>query len=337
MSSERVRSPRRSGGSIDRIAVIKVGWSEDYQGGPVEAAHKHVKQHKDGHEKYNFLPGPDGRFYAYAPPVSGYEVAPRPERLDGWLVFSVAKHPRRSGLYLTGWYEAASFAGEYLPRPEYDTSAATLPLDDAGEWFSYTVSADKAVQIYPDETPFVFRGDHMKRSPVYYLRGNGAKAEWCKKLINQLLTIRRSLGDNAGSRGWPRPAGGAGVCADPKLRKEVEVAAVKAVRAHFPDRKFEIDDRQNEKCGFDLLVRSRINARHELHVEVKGTQNTAPHFLMSRSEYAYMLANPQKWRLAMVTQALSKKPLVEIMDVKQAKARFFWNEFSWHATARMGP
>lgn len=42
-----------------KIAVIKTGWSDDFKGSPVQANHKHVKKFKDGHEKFNFLAGPD--------------------------------------------------------------------------------------------------------------------------------------------------------------------------------------------------------------------------------------------------------------------------------------
>jgi hypothetical protein len=304
-------------------------------GSPVEAAHKHVRTFKDGHEKYNFLPGPDQRFYAYTPPVGAFEAAPKPKELEGWLVFSVAKAPGRPGLYLTGWYEDAIFEGAYTSRPEYLSNKSALPLDDHDAEFTYTLSADNSVQIDPTTQTFVFPGDHMKRSPVYYLRGNGAKAEWCEELAEKLLAIRRdhTKGRNT-VRGGVAGSGRGGICADPEKRKEVEEAAIATVKARFPEDKFDIDDRQMAKCGFDLLVRAKTEARKELHIEVKGTQNNSPHFLMSHREYAYMLANPRHWRLAMVTNALTKTPKLEIMEAREAQERFFWKEFTWHATAK---
>lgn len=318
-----------------KIAVIKTGWSEDYAGSPVEAAHEHVRKFNDGHEKYNFLPGPDGRYYAYTPPVGGFMVAPKPKDPDGWLVFSVAKAPKRPGLYLTGWYEDATFEGDYTPRPEYRQRPPSLPLDDQGEAFSYTLSSETAVRINPDEMPFVFPGDHMKRSPIYYLSGNGPKAAWCKELAEELLEIRRKHRDGVRSaKGSVRGSLKGGICADAERRKEVEEAAIAFVKAHYPKSRFEIDDRQMAKCGFDLLVRQKADLRRELHVEVKGTQNASPHFLMSHREYAYMLANPRHWRLAMVTDALTTKPRLEIMGGEAVQARFFWKVFTWHATAK---
>lgn len=317
----------------DKIAVIKTGWSDDFKGSPVEADHKHVKKFKDGHEKFNFLPGPDQRFYAYTPPVGSAEVAPKPKDRDGWLVFAVAKRPKRPGLYLTGWYENATFAGEYVDRIEY--RRGKFPLDDGGLRFSFTVSSDAAVQIDPDETPFVFPGDHMKRSPVYYLRGNGGKEPWCEGLARKLLAIRNAYRPSHRLVLRTKTGGGrGGICADPERRKQVEDAAIARVMAQYPKPTYQVVDRQKDNCGFDLLVRPARGPKAELHIEVKGTQNSEPHFLMSRREYAYMAANPRHWRLAMVTKALSGEPELEVMNASEARQRFFWEEFAWHATSR---
>lgn len=317
-----------------RIAVIKTGWSDDFKGSPVEADHKHVKRFKDGHEKFNFLPAPDGRFYAYTPPVGGAEVAPQPKEKDDWLVFSVAKRPKRPGLYLTGWYENATFAGSYVDRIEYN-DGGVFPLDDHDGNFSFTLSSDDAVQIDPDETPFVFPGDHMKRSPIYYLRGNGKKQPWCEDLAKDLLRIRKSHQFTQSNVLRTKVGGGrGGICADPERRRQVEEAAIAKLLAEYPQPAYEVVDRQKDNCGFDLLVRPARNPKAELHIEVKGTQNSKPHFLMSRREYAYMLANPRHWRLAMVTNALSEKPKLEIWNASEARQRFFWEEFTWHATSR---
>jgi len=100
-----------------KIAIIKTRWSDDFMGSPVVANHKHAKEAKDGHEKYNFLPGPDGRYYAYTPPIGESWAIPNPKEPEGWLIFSVAKRPGQKGLYLTGWYEDASFSDAgYLIR-----------------------------------------------------------------------------------------------------------------------------------------------------------------------------------------------------------------------------
>jgi hypothetical protein len=316
-----------------KIAIIKTGWSDDFRGSPVEADHRYVREFGDGSEKYNFLPGPDRRFYAYTPPMGKKIAAPKPKEPKGWLVFSVSKKPRERGLYLTGWYEGATFVGRFAARPEYDFARPTLPLDDNDEPYSYVLSAPKAVHLDSRVNKHVFAGDHMRRASIVYLRGNGPKESWRERLAQRLLEIRRRWNEGEFRDQSAVIGGQTGICADAKRRKEVEDAAVALVKAHYPKTRYEIIDRQSAKCGFDLLVRAKRSEK-ELHIEVKGTQNSAPHFLMSHKEYAYMLATPRRWRLAMVTEALSKSPNLFIMDAKKAKTRFSWKEFTWHAVGK---
>lgn len=315
-----------------KIAVIKTGWSEDYRGAVVEAAHAYVSEFKDGHEKFNFLPGPDGRFYAYTPPIGRQFSPPQPDDPDDWLVFAVAKAPNRPGVYLVGWYENARFLGEYRSRPEYDEASPAIPLDGQGETFSYTLVADQAVAIPYEARQFSFPGDHLKRSPIYYLRGNGRSEAWREELAQQLLRVRKSYTPPVTSQPVnPNESKKGGISADPVRRKEVEEAAIRRVKAEFPKPNFKIKDRQMDKCGFDLLVTDRKG--NELHIEVKGTAMPRPHFLMSRNEYGYMRANPKPWRLAMVTDALGK-PKLKLFTAREAEKEFLWEEFTWRGIAR---
>lgn len=318
---------------MQKIAVIKTGWS-DFVGGAVEGAHSHIQSFQDGHERYNFRPDEDGRFYAYTPPLGASSAAPKPKQLDGWLVFSVARSPARGGLYVTGWYEDATFEGSYVTRPEYGRRRPSLPHADSGEPYAYTLSAPRAVQIDPLTSPHTVPGDHMKRAPIYYLRGNGTSGEWREQLALKLLQLRQRWNKGVERSRVPiSRAGSGGVCSDAERRREVEQAAIAAVKGYYSERGFEIVNRQSDNCGFDLLVRQKSGSRAEFHVEVKGTQNASPQFLMSHNEYAYMEANPRTWRLAMVTSALSRTPKVQVMEAKDARAQFTWREFTWQATA----
>lgn len=319
---------------LERVAVIKTGWSDDFQGAEVEGAHKHVRERGFGHEKYNFLKAPNDTYCIYVPPIRE-KFAPNPKEKQGWLVFHLAKHPKRNGLYLIGWYEDVEFLGGYESRPEYGRKGCALPLDNDGEQFGYMARSTNAVQLDPLATPHVFPGEYMKRAPVFYLRGGTKTEPWRTKLAAQLLAIRKSHG-KAGSI---RPkivadAGGSGICADPERRKEVEQKAIDAVMAHYPENKFEVIDKQKAKCGFDLLVRPKAQPDDELHIEVKGTQLKQPHFLMSKNEYAHMLSHPDQWRLAVLTDALAPKPTLEIYTAKEAQATFRWDVFSWHGTLK---
>jgi hypothetical protein len=315
----------------NKIAVIKTGWCETYDGDLVGGAHANVTTFGEGHERYNFRPGADGRYYGYTPPIGKTEAAPSPKDRRGWLVFVVAKEPRRPGIYLVGWYEGAEFQGAYEPRPEYDARPHLLERDAHGGPFSYTLVAGAATLIPTPARTFSFRGDRMKRTSISYLRGNGEKGAWREELASSLLAARKRF-SVAAAKVLATSVGdaGGGICGDKERRKEVEEAAVARVRAHFGD-EFHFVDRQRDKCGFDLLFTHKESGE-EHHVEVKGTAMLQPHFFMSANELAYARKWPQ-WQLAIVSDALGAREL-QLMNYQEAKAAFDWQVCTWHATLR---
>lgn len=311
-----------------KIAVLKTGWCDFYNGDVVKGAHDYIKSHKDGHERYNFKPGPDGIYYGYTPPISD-KYAPAPTDKNDWLVFVLAKKPKEAGLYLVGWYENAVFADDYTPRPEYQTKPATLERDAGGGQFSYILSATTATLIAGPDRIYRFVGSHMKRAPIYYLRGTDAKDPWRQKLAQELLKAKATHLKSTQHKAIPRAPQG-GICADAERRKETENAAVALVQSYYAKR-YTCIDRQHDNCGYDLHFVHRKTGE-ELHVEVKGTAGTRPHFFISSNEHNHAKMHPF-WRLAMVTEALGEGKL-EVMDYKAASKRFRWDPFVWHATER---
>ena len=170
---------------LERLAVIKTAWSDDYSGSDVDGDFKFVDDHKEGHERFNFQPSPDGRYYGYLPPIGDGGV-PRPLHRDGWLLAFVAKKPRKTGLYLVGWYENASFQPKYRPRPEYETSAG-FAMDRKGDRFVYCIEAAKAYLIPRTERTFSFKGDKVKSTPIAYLKGGKYKDLWRQQLADALI------------------------------------------------------------------------------------------------------------------------------------------------------
>jgi hypothetical protein len=322
---------------FDKIAVINVGWSDDYQGSPVVGAFRYLKEGV-GHERYNFRPGPDGRYFGYAPPLGERRNPPAPKETDGWLVFVVSKRPTGAGLYLVGWYEDAEFLCAYAPRPDADD----LGLDPEGEPYGHTLVAPKAFVVPPVFRTRSVSGDHLKRSYAY-LRGNGLKDPWRRELATKLLGFRdQYLARDYVDAAVVSPAPTAGITADATRRKEVEDKSVEAVKRHFTG--WNCKDRQKDKCGYDLLFRHRISGR-EVHVEVKGTQATQPHFFISFNELRYAenaagsggsrrTEEAPTWQLAMVTDALGPKPTVTLYDLPQMKKMFLLETYTWHATVK---
>ena len=177
---------------FDRIAIIKTGWSDDYRGAEVTGNYSY--QHPD-HEKVNFLPGPDGRYFCYVPPIGGnkkvrpFGSAPKPTNPNGWLVFAVSRNPRSGGLYVVGWYEDAFFLHRHEVRPEYADGEPWFGRGDDGHEIVYTITAPRAYAVdAPDRTEW-FSGDVMKRH-ILYLRGHAKPGNYEENLAKKLLAYR---------------------------------------------------------------------------------------------------------------------------------------------------
>lgn len=326
--------------NFPRIAVINIGWSDDYRGAAVRGNFGYLAKGV-GHEKFNFLPDQRGEFYAYTPPLGEQQSPPMPNEADDWLIFAVSRRPGRSGLYLVGWYEGATFMRGYVNRPD----AAALGEDSDGGRFTYTLRASRAYPIPLALRDRSIRGDHVKRSYAY-LRGNGARETWRAKLAKKLLAYRTEYLKRlvqAPAEETPK----LGFCGSPKRRKEIEEKAVEAVKAALPD--WHCKTKEAEKCGYDLLCTHKTTG-DLLHVEVKGTSYDKPHFFMTINErdYARKTApNDRKnrtsrdgkvrplWRLAVVHD-VDHAGVVTFYTHAEMTAAFDLSPYAFHATLKPG-
>lgn len=306
----------------ERIALVKTGWSDDYEGGPVLGRHAHVQEYDEAHERFNFLQRTDGQFYGYLPPIGKKERPPQPMVKDGWLLVFVSAKNGNGPLTVVGWYEDAIFHDEYIPRPEYETSSG-FETDVHGNKYSYCLSARTAHLIPAASRTDTVSGDHFKRTPVLYVRGNGKDDLWRLKLARfaESLVSQGTTPDQLPPKlSFP----------DPEKRKRVEKAAIEAAKK-FLHKNYHIKDRQKDNCGYDLLARHRKSGE-ELHVEVKGTSSVIMHFYMSRNEFRYM-PSPQ-WRLILVSDALGKAKTTLFTAAKVRQA-FSIDPFAWEATTKL--
>ena len=305
-----------------QIALVKTGWSDEYQGEPVLGRYAHITEFDEAHERFNFQKTSNGRFYGYLPPIGQKERPPQPKIQDGWLLIFVSARNGNGPLTVVGWYEDATLHSEYTDRPEYNTEP-DFDTDVHGEKFGYCISADIAHLIPVGSRTQKISGDHFRKSPVLYLRGNGKNESWRQELATlaeELVANPPSDTDSAPPRiTFP----------DPEHRKKVELAAINAAIKYL-SKENTVTDRQKHHCGYDLLARHRETGE-ELHVEVKGTSNEIMHFYMTRGEYHHM-PTPQ-WRMIMVTHALAK-PKLTLLSYKEVMKVFDLKPFAWEATAR---
>lgn len=324
--------------NFSRIAVINTGWSDDYQSSEVVGGFSYLASGV-GHEKYNFLPGPNGRFYGYAPPLGKHQSPPMPVEADGWLVFVVSKRPGSKGLYLVGWYEDATFLRDYLPRPDADD----FGRDSSGGKFLYALYSDVARCIPLSLRDKKISNDHVRRSYAY-LRGNGNSEPWRDALARQLLKLREEFIERLATSDSDEQDLPPQFNVDPARRREIEKKAEAAVEAHFAG--WTCVNRAVEKCGYDLLF-TNPRTGEELHVEVKGTARDVPHFFMTQREYLYgkkLSANdpkskvkrdkqPPLWRLAVV-HSIDAQPTVNIHSFDEMESTFDIVPYAHHATIK---
>jgi len=97
----------------------------------------------------------------------------------------------------------------------------------------------------------------------------------------------------------------------------VEEAAERAVVSYYQKKRFAEKRVAKLKCGYDYIF---TKGRTHLHVEVKGTSTAYEQFFLTRNENKYR--NDPRWRLGMVTNALSEQPNVKIYDNRTFGAEF---------------
>lgn len=306
----------------ERIALVKTGWSDHYEGGPVLGRYAHIQEFDEAHERFNFLRHSDGRFYGCLPPIGQSERPPQPRVKDDWLLVFVSARDGNGPLTVVGWYEGATFHEKYIPRPEYSDSDG-LELDIHGSKYNYCLSAYSAHLIPTAERTATVPGDRFRRTPVLYLRGNGKDDAWRRELAEFAESLVSARAKSKPSQPWL-------AFPDPERRKRVEEAAINAAKELLQKKKYHVKDRQKDKCGYDLLARHRKTGA-VLHVEVKGTSGQARHFYMSRNELRYM-PSPQ-WRLIMVCDALGSAQ-VEMLTAKEVHRKFSIDPFAWEAVAK---
>lgn len=110
----------------------------------------------------------------------------------------------------------------------------------------------------------------------------------------------------------------------------VERAACKVVCKHFKNRGYKVVSREKEKVGYDFVVSK--NGK-ELHVEVKGVSGNVQKFPITINEVDCARLD-SNFRLAVVTEARSRKPRIQFFTPKEFSKRFELKPIAFFAEAR---
>jgi len=319
---------------MKKVMWVKFGWSEYYRGGPVDGNFRWLNEGDgEGHEAFNFMPGPDGGYYCYVPPHGRASASPSSDEPHGWTVICLAKFPSQKGVHVVGWYQNATLMGEQVPRPEYEAGIG-FRLDVQGAEFSYSIKSDTAFFVPPEARTAPFSHPSVKQAKFSYLTGPGIETTAAKAEILEILEAELArLAPLAIAQ--PNPVNAPDELEDdidplgrfgtPEHRRTVELAAERAATTELERLGYRVVRRSDEKIGYDLQAIPNQGG-NELYVEVKGTSGADRRFYMTPKEREF--TSTDGWRLAMVTDALGN-PDVKIFTCKQMEQRFSLQPMVW--------
>jgi len=333
---------------MKKVIWIKTGWSEYYQGGPVDGNFDYLSESRkrserdvkrEGHEAFNFLPFPDGSYGIYLPPQAGDSI-PHNEDSIGWTVVCLSKKPEQKGIHVVGWLENATLLGEFFDRPEYK-SGELFRLTHERHKFAYCIKSDVAYIVPPSARNRPFSHTSIRQGKYSFLGGPGEKitqnkVEVLKILQNELSVLKSlaimnptssSMDDKDNDEVDPFSSFGTA-----EHRRQVEKAAVELVTRHFSGKGYIVESHENLNCGYDLYAKNEKQSKI-LEIEVKGTASTEENFFLTRNEHYYMNAGTRDWRLVLVTDALNN-PVLRVYTAKQIRKRFLMEPLAWKCTLK---
>lgn len=318
-----------------KILWVKTGWADKYAGEDVDGNFPWVAEGEVGHETYNFEPGSNGTYYCYVPPQGRKGAQPKHLDPDGWTVVCLAKDPKRKGIHVVGWYENATLEGEYKYRPESPETGKAPQDGKEGEWL-YSIRSKKAFLVPTEQRTRPFSHVSVRQGKYSFLEGPSVVVTPNKRVVLRLIEDRLKA-----LRGVA-VANPAGAAADddedpyknfgtPEHRRKVEKAAERFVIAHYESRGYSCENMTKKPVGFDFRF---TKGRQVLCVEVKGTSGEQERFFISRRER--VTSKRPGWRFAMVTSALSSKPVLRQYALPEFDRRFELECLAYEGTRR-GP
>ena len=99
---------------------------------------------------------------------------------------------------------------------------------------------------------------------------------------------------------------------DPEHNVKVEKAAVRTVRKYFERLGYTVESVERDNVGWDLEAKFGVRRCLRLRIEVKGLSGSGPVVELTPNEYEKFQEEADDYRLAIVTDALSRTPRLMI-------------------------
>lgn len=121
---------------------------------------------------------------------------------------------------------------------------------------------------------------------------------------------------------------------DQEMRDRVERAAIEHAKREYA-RYGLVKSVEAENLGYDLAVVDQVSGELRLKVEVKGTAGEEEHFYLTRNEHRAANADPERWRLAVVVDALHE-PALQEYSFQGMEKMFTKTPLVWHCEPKRG-
>lgn len=286
-----------------RILFCNTGWMEFYRGlgrgDAIKGGGSFVETEERGGEVCNFEPH-DGFVYGYVRPpgktistkrIAGHDA----ESVDNVLIVWTAPLNGRSPTLVVGWYRNATV---FRGFQDFDR---VPPVHEENELTGYRfkAKADDAELLPIDSRTFEIRkhkSGYMGQSNIWY-----ADSEEGKPVVEGVLALVD--GSSTPPRAKTRKT-------DPEHNVKVEKAAVRTVRKYFERLSYTVESVERDNVGWDL--EAKFGVRRCLRIEVKGLSGSGPVVELTPNEYEKFQEEADDYRLAIVTDALSRTPRLMI-------------------------
>lgn len=293
------------------ILFCNIGWMKHYEGitesDAIARGGSYVDKHGMGHEVFNFLPL-RGTLYGYVQAkgqihITKLGAAADDAFVDGVTVVWTATRPK-GGTVVVGWYRNARVYRHYEETPNPGAARVSRGVNH----HNIRCRAGEATLLPEDQRNLDLPTGTGGRgqSPLWYADSEPGLA--FKAQIRRLIKEGRPA-SKPHRRGAP----------DVKRNKLVEMAGMEVVTAHYHDLGYEVTWVHDENKGWDIEATS---GRTKLRIEVKGMSLGAPRIELTPNEYRAFLDKDVRYRLAIVTNALSTSPNLAIMSFNGRSQRW---------------
>lgn len=289
----------------ESLLFVNIGWMKRYDGqsddDPTIGNHGWLKNHKWGHEAWNFKPY-RGHVYGYVPgrpsdfDLTKLGAAKSDESVSGVTVIFIAREPRSKQTRIVGWYRNATV------YKRVGNATITRAPNVEVEYCIVANHADAtllpALQR-PMQIPTAKVAGNLGQSPRWY-GGTDAFRDKVRQYVNSggaLDSIKHSPPIRS-----PRNS-------NPEIRKMIEVAAIRHATKFYESVEggsWQIQSVEQDGVGWDLTA---TRSNEILKIEVKGLSGNVVCVELTPNEFKKMLSPEHRsdYVIYVVTKAGTSK------------------------------